>query len=185
MQAGKNEIIVHAWAVEETPWTYEPSQQIEVGNDQSSLSKVIAACVSTASMNIAITQLSRKPVNESYGNTLQYPMCDSWILKTSESLPLFMGQPTRCEIYFLLVTIITCLHWSCIFSLFNQPRWKNKYLFNIVAATLITLLPLATITRDSTAVFLQFLPIVTDVYILGAVIMDYVRDREPRLRNVA
>lgn len=74
MQAGKNEIIVHAWAVEETPWTYEPSQQIEVGNDQSSLSKVIAACVSTASMNIAITQLSRKPVNESYGNTLQYPV---------------------------------------------------------------------------------------------------------------
>lgn len=110
-------------------------------------------------------------------------MCDSWTSKIFEPLPSSIGQLTRSEINLLLVTIITCLHWSCVFSLFNQRRWKYKYLSNIITTTLITLLPLATITRDSTAVFLQFLPIVIDIYILATVIIDYACERKPRFMS--
>ncbi|KAL7960191.1 hypothetical protein V8C34DRAFT_277178 [Trichoderma compactum] len=184
MQAGNHDIRAHAWTVEKTPWTYESDRKdADAGNDQPPIYISLAACISTVAMNISIVQLSREPMKKSYENLYQYPMCDSWALKHFEALPSCIGQLTRSEINLLLLAIITCLHWSCVFSLFGHPRWKYKYLSNIITATLITLLPLATITRDSTAVFLQFLPIVIDICILATVIIDYACQRKSRSRS--
>ncbi|QYT03929.1 hypothetical protein H0G86_010871 [Trichoderma simmonsii] len=184
MQAGNNDIITHAWPVGKTSCTYESDRKdAEAENDQSPILISLAACVTTVAMNTSIVQLSREPMKKSYEKIYQYTMRDSWAGKNFEPLPSSIGQLTRSEINLLLVTIITCLHWSCVFSLFSQPRWKYKYLSNIITATLLTLLPLATITRDSTAVFFQFLPIVIDIYILATVIIDYAFERRPRFRG--
>ncbi|KAL6789944.1 hypothetical protein J3E68DRAFT_91863 [Trichoderma sp. SZMC 28012] len=184
MQTGNNDIIVHTWTVEETPWTYELSQQdLEAESDQFAIYKSLAACVLTTAMNITTAQLSKESGNESCGNIYPYPTCDSRALKDSVRLPLFIGQPTWCEIYLFLITVMTCLHWGCIFSLFNQPRWKTQFLPHIIMATLITLLPFATITRDPTTVFLRLLPIVTDIYTFATVAIDYARERKLRFRS--
>lgn len=106
-------------------------------------------------------------------------MCDAWALQDHIRLPQFIGQPTSCEICLLLVAFITCLHWRCVFTLFSQPRWKNQFLPQIITATLITLLPLATLVRDPATVFLRLLPIVTDVYITACYILDCAYAREP------
>jgi hypothetical protein len=75
MQTGNNDIIVHTWTVEETPWTYELSQQdLEAESDQFSIYKSLAACVLTAAMNITTAQLSKESGNESCGNIYPYPV---------------------------------------------------------------------------------------------------------------
>ncbi|KAL7950978.1 hypothetical protein V8C42DRAFT_308127 [Trichoderma barbatum] len=178
------DVVVHAWTVEEAPWTYEPSQKdAEAENDRFSLFNPLAACVLTVALNVVTAQLSREPANESCGKIYPYPMCDSWALKDSVRFPMLIGQPTWCEICLLLIAAMTCLHWSCVFSLFGQSRWKTQFLPQIIMATFITLLPLAAIIRDPTTIFLRLLPIVTDIYICVALILHYARGGKLRFKT--
>lgn len=150
------------------------------GDHPNALPNVLSTTALTMALNIITTQFPKGPGPGNGTCWRIYPMCDTWALQGHIQLPQFIGQPTSCEICLLLVALITCLHWSCVFTLFSQPRWKTQFLPQIITATLVTLLPLATLVRDPATVFLRLLPIVTDVYISACYILDcaYERGRE-------
>lgn len=110
-------------------------------------------------------------------------ICDGWELQEHVRLPLFIKQQNTREICLLTVAILTCLHWSCMLSVFGQRRWKQGHLPGIIVATFITLLPIATLVRDPTMVFLGLLPLVIDVYTSACLVFDYAYEKGKGLRS--
>lgn len=110
-------------------------------------------------------------------------ICDGWELQEHVRLPLFTKQQNPREICLLMVAILTCLHWSCMLSVFGQRRWKRGYLPGIIVATFTTLLPIATLVRDPTMVFLGLLPLVIDVYTSACLVFDYAYEKGKGLRS--
>lgn len=149
-------------------------------SNKNTLWHVLSTTTLTTALNIVTTRFPEGPRPGNGTCWRIYPICDSWALQDHTRLPQFIGQLTSCEICLLLVALLTCLHWSCVFTLFSQPRWKNQFLPQIITATLITLLPLAALVREPATVFLRLLPIVTDVYISACYILDcaYARESE-------
>lgn len=155
-----------------------------------SATKIFAACIATAVLNIAATQFSKEPentcwkiypvsqanpyicYNSSFFDT-RSQICDGWGLQEHVRLPFFIKQQNLYGTCLLMVAILTCLHWSCVFSLFCQREWKDKFLHATIVAAFITLLPIATIVRDPALVFLGFLPTVIDIYASICLFFEY------------
>lgn len=171
MRAEQKEPVVQSLAVQEAPWTDELHVD-DIGADSGIYTyKILTACSATAVLNITATQFGKESENRScwaaYSVSQTNPcvifflakfqfltqktqMCDGWELQEHVRLPLFIKQQNLCEICLLMVAILTCLHWSCMFSVFGQHRWKQRFLPGVIVATFITLLPLATLVRDPT-----------------------------------
>jgi predicted membrane channel-forming protein YqfA (hemolysin III family) len=157
----------------ETPWTYkEPHRDAEAENDHAAIYKVVAACGLTAALNIVAVQFNSSARDRPCSSSTAY---DLFSYFPSSMIPI-----SRCETSLLLLAVMTCLHWSCIFGLFNrQPRRKTQSLPHIIMATLYTLLPAATIARDTTTVFVQLLPIITDIYVVAALLINHSLQETP------
>ncbi|KAL6864386.1 hypothetical protein J3F83DRAFT_741580 [Trichoderma novae-zelandiae] len=172
MQTFKSAVIVHNGTTEEIPWTHKDTHQdaeAETENDRAPINEALTACCLTAALNIIAFHTNEDT---------RAQMCASTALKFFSSLHPSIRDSDWCETSFFLVAITTCLHWSCIFSLFTkQPRWTTRFLPRIIMATLVTLLPLATVTRDPTTVFVRLLPVVTDLYVVAALLVDYILQR--------
>lgn len=183
MRTEKKESVIQLLAVQEAPWTYEGQLDDDTwaDSDTTSACKILAACSVTAVLNITTAQFSKEPENRSCWAL--YPICDGWELQEHVRLPLFIRQQNPREICLLVIAILTCLHWSCMLSVFGQRRWKQGYLPGIIVATFTTLLPVATLVRDPTVVFLGLLPLVIDVYTSACLVFDYAYEKGKGLRS--
>ncbi|KAL7897758.1 hypothetical protein HDV63DRAFT_376135 [Trichoderma sp. SZMC 28014] len=132
--------------------------------------KIAAACFTTTVLNIVATRFEKEPGNTCWTTSA---LCESWELPQRVRFLFPIGEHSLCEICLLTVALLTCLHWSCVFSLFCQRRWQENFLPVIIVATFVTLLPIATFVQDPTIVFLGLLPIVIDVYISACAIFHY------------
>ncbi|KAL7933413.1 hypothetical protein V8C35DRAFT_304297 [Trichoderma chlorosporum] len=159
-------------------WACAPSATEMVYSVTFSGWNIIATWGLTAALNLMTAQYSKQLGYSKETCWKIYPMCDAWALEDHIRLPSFIGQQNSCEVCLLLVAIMTCLHWSCVFGLFSLPRWNDQFLHKVILATIITLLPLASIVRDPATVFLRLLPIVTDFYISACYIFDCAYERE-------
>ncbi|KAL7808369.1 hypothetical protein V8C44DRAFT_336214 [Trichoderma aethiopicum] len=171
MQTEKTDIVVHSVNNAAATRTYDFMSQVPTQwEDQPPIHKPLMACALTLALNIVAVQLNNDTEVHIRGSSI--------VSKTLDYFPLSMEYTSWCGTSLLLVAILTCLHWSCLFSLFNnQSRWKTQFLPRIIMATLLTLLPLAAYTRDPTTVFVRLLPAVADTYVLAALLIDSVSRR--------
>ncbi|PON22854.1 hypothetical protein TGAM01_v208334 [Trichoderma gamsii] len=156
--------IAHAASAE---WEIEPDATPE----NAAQYKIVTACFTTTVLNILTTWFEKEPGNTRWKTS---PICDGWGLQERVRLVIPTGEHNLCEICLLAVAVLTCLHWSCVFSLFCQRRWQDNFLPGTIVATFVTLLPIATFVQDQTWVFLGVLPIVIDVFIAACAVIDYI-----------
>ncbi|KAL7812575.1 hypothetical protein V8C26DRAFT_407132 [Trichoderma gracile] len=179
MQTEKTDSSILSGAAAERPWTYKDTpHDTETEKDHVPFYTALAACGTTAMLNIIAVTFNN--------NNLRAQICSpSRAPKAFSYVQPFIEYEKWCEASPFLVVVMTCLHWSCIFSLFNKqkPRWKTKLLPRIIVVTLFTLLPLATVTRDPATLFVQILPVVTDVYVVAALVIDFCLERRLRVEN--
>lgn len=174
MQTAGTYITAPSGAAAETPWTYKdvPQEAVAVAeaeaeNDHAPVFRALAACGLTAALNIIATQINNPKISGQRCSSSTASAYTSYLDSSG------INPQNWCQAWLVWVAVMTCLHWGCIFSFFNKRRrWKTEFLPHIIMITLFTLLPLATITRDTTTVFVQLLPVVTDVYVVAALLID-------------
>lgn len=102
----------------------------------------------------------------------KFPICDPRTLQPPIPLPPAFHRFYTCETLLLVLTLSTFVHWLCVFDLFQQPRWSDRYLSATVYTTVVALIPAAFFVGDPVTVFLQILPAVTDVCLVFCVLLD-------------
>lgn len=98
--------------------------------------------------------------------------CDPKTLITPSFLPSFLHPAFTCETLLFIICVAICLHWICVSLLFQSFRWRERY-FPMVVYTAGGSTILATqVVKDSATVFLQVLPLVSDICVVVCLCLD-------------
>ncbi|KAH6977967.1 hypothetical protein EDB82DRAFT_503014 [Fusarium venenatum] len=105
-------------------------------------------------------------------NSLQ--ACDPKTLKTPSFLPSFLRPAFTCETLLLIICVAVCIHWTCVSLLFQSSRWQERYfptvLYTAGGATILA----AQVVQDPATVFVQVLPLVSDICAVICLSLDCV-----------
>ncbi|KAH6988479.1 hypothetical protein EDB80DRAFT_730161 [Ilyonectria destructans] len=102
-------------------------------------------------------------------------ICDPRTLQPPIYLPLAFHRFYTCETLLLVLALSTFVHWLCVFDIFQQPRWSDRYLSATVYTTMVCLIPAAFLVVDPVTIVAQILPAITDVCLVFCVLLDILR----------
>ncbi|KAL6401451.1 hypothetical protein AUP68_15321 [Ilyonectria robusta] len=102
-------------------------------------------------------------------------ICDPQTLQPPIYLPPAFHRFYTCETLLLVFALSTFVHWLCVFDIFQQPRWSDRYLCAIVYTTMVCLIPAAFLVVDPVTVVAQIMPAITDVCLVFCVLLNILR----------
>ncbi|KAH7157086.1 hypothetical protein EDB81DRAFT_788819 [Dactylonectria macrodidyma] len=98
--------------------------------------------------------------------------CNHGTLYSSILTPPTLARSYNCEALLLVVAASTFLHWMCVFGLFQQPRWAERYREVALYTTTSCLIAAAFIVGDLVTVITQILPAIFDVCVVFCVFAE-------------
>ncbi|CAF3637395.1 unnamed protein product, partial [Fusarium graminearum] len=139
----------------------------------SSITKVVltaGACISTAvSITVPTLFSTSVPQQSCLGS---FPACDPKTLITPSFLPSFLHPAFTCETLLFIICVAICLHWICVSLLFQSVPWREQYFSMVVYTAGGTTILATQVVKDSATVFLQVLPLVSDICVVVCLCLD-------------
>lgn len=153
--------------------TFPPPQfhHQDIDSTRLALSRVVQALGATLLL-AAIPQQFAVPPGQPCS---KFPICDPRTLQPPIYLPLAFHRFYTCETLLLVLALSTFVHWLCVFDIFQQPRWSDRYLSATVYTTMVCLIPAAFLVVDPVTIVAQILPAITDVCLVFCVLLDILR----------
>jgi hypothetical protein len=130
------------------------------------------ACGSTAVLVYIPSLFQRTSSKESCLN--HFPACDPTHLQVPAQLPQPLRAAVTCETLLCILSIAIFTHWLCISLLLRNARWRERYfsvsLLIVGGLTLVS----SRIIGDSAVLFLQVLPVISDIFVISFLCFDLV-----------